>query len=346
MSPFPASFPVWAKEPTFIRLSQYPGRSFWTWKKVDTDGIYLEDVELLKAEDWQQVPTNTLVQFLLNGQLANMIDIRLPGIKEPYLYALSTDIQHAQQYPVMLVQQIIEDSSIKADAPARRPKHITFGSHGLVFDEEIIALYDLTKIGATGQQLFDAIHKILAQDIPTEKQLIDAKGWEQAQLYSQQLAALYWQYHQSILQTSNSGKRLLPEVPHVLERNGGAYIIAPMAIQSILGAYSNAQSGAKGWGSLHQKPVYHSYKTRIVHKSNYRPTTNKIISAETTIQSLWQQVQRVSDWMAMCFWLCLRNGLDRQKMKRDTSGLVQSIFFTIGAYNHDSIRQVVEQSDS
>ena len=114
---------------------------------------------------------------------------------------------------------------------------------------------------------------------------IKADLWQKAQQAAKQLIILYWQLHQETMK-----QRTNPAIPLAFRpEQPVALTPMPLAVQGVLAAYSNAQSGGKGWLQRQQVPAYLYSQEKESAQIEWRPTT------KLDLETLWKQIRRFSD---------------------------------------------------
>lgn len=285
--------PLGARAVAFKDL--FPESLFWTW--IVSDWFF----ESSPPEGWEEVPSINDDAFLvLCSQLSPTLQRRTAQGSTTLQYFVQTaDIHYAAQYPVMLCFKAA------VTIPPRQPEDMTIGTHAVVLSGRSVHLYTLDQLGDAGVEIWQRVRQgttLIPLRATLQGQGPDMEGlvqqnevkhalWDKAQLAAKQLAELYWQFHQEAM--IHPTIRTLPKTPYIV-RSGGAFVTAPLAIQGVLGAYSNAQSGAKGWSSVEQKPVYVHKQEADVAQVELRPSSPTTTTG-TTVESLWKQVRSFSD---------------------------------------------------
>jgi hypothetical protein len=287
--------------PMIFTLQEYPELGFWIWTAVDAyAGDSSTDDEMLRAEGWERVDTiKPTLHYALLSQLAQ--ELTFTSQEESEIWVRSSNLHFAQQYPVCLVHQCPRSVGVID------PKDVVIGAHALIFKDESAYLYDIKQLGQHAAQWLEELRQGVApfRLRPTRKQTAHAvpmehvqlqdhlhiELWERSQEAARQLAMLYWQYHQGT--NTPAAARKIPEGPLVFQQ-GFSFVPASLAVQGVLTAYSNAQSGAAGWQPLEQKLTYVYKKAEDTAQVELRPTST-IVTADLTAESLWRQVRKFSD---------------------------------------------------
>ncbi len=320
LTPFQSAF-----QPEAFALPSYPDYIFWIWTQTDTyTNLEAEDLKELRNEGWVELPESgdgTLGQtfFFSRTQLTSTLTIATQETTTFRLWAKSDDLRFAQQYPVQLTHAV-QRPQLATDDPSlvTLPFELSAGSHALIphpHDPTRLNMYRLDQLGNQGYALFEKIQhafilsrqsSITIQQQPTKTKQRKKKGsgesdstnaptpaqiktelWHSAQQAARELIILYWQLHQETMK-----HRERPTIPHVFNTDQPVALTpTPLAVQGVLAAYSNAQSGGEGW--LHQQPaqtptyLYHQEKNTA--QIEWRPTTTN------DVETLWKQIRLFSD---------------------------------------------------
>ncbi len=287
-------------ESSFITIPEFPEQRFWTWGIFALLDQVGEDVLAELTDDgWEPWSDDTRELFLLlESQFAQTLIVTEAQSGAQRYWARTADIQHVQQYPVLLSYQSGEE-----DYPQTVPPEMVVGMCALVGEGSSFCRYTVDQLGAEGQALCSQIKQGMllygSEGNPSvEERRMRAEqrltAWESTHAAAQQLAALYWMMHLRVtgLDTS-SERRVLPAVPVILDK--GALISSAIPVQAVIAAYSNANSKSLRWLSRKQLPTYvHRRDDGITH-IQMRPPDPEVFLDPVTVQSLWAQVRQLSD---------------------------------------------------
>lgn len=337
LTPFQSAF-----QPEAFALPSYPDYIFWIWTQTDTyTNLGTEDIKELRNENWVELPETgdgALGQafFFSRTQLTSTLTIATQGTSAFRLWAKSDDLRFAQQYPVQLTHAV-QRPQLATDDPSlvTLPFELSAGSHALIphpHDLTRLNMYRIDQLGHQGRTLFEKIQQafilsrqasITTQQQPAKTRKRKKKGsedvdepevpsltqmktelWLTIQQAARELIVLYWQLHQETMK-----HRERPPIPHVFHSDQPVALTPmPLAVQGVLAAYSNAQSGGEGW--LHrqqtQTPTYLYHQEKDTAQIEWRPTTTN------DVETLWKQIRLFSDldgdvflallaqWMSSC----------------------------------------------
>lgn len=126
-----------------------------------------------------------------------------------------------------------------------------------------------------------------------ENQEVWLAQYRHIQQMAKQLAASYWQIHQS---TTRVGRKL-PPLNNIFLTKSSTQIPSSLPIQAVLAAYSNAASGASQWRqpAPDRPPTFQYERPAGTTALEVRPEGAEAVLSESTIRSLWEQVRRFSD---------------------------------------------------
>lgn len=226
--PYLASGAFWQGLPTVSGQNEPPSGWVWAplaWPKCDGT---LDTIDTLTAAGWERMPGAYLQMtgpqlFHLFGQLGHLIAVQMSGIDEPEIWARSADLRRTTERPVMLgfVLDRLPDGAAPTQhengaitlrmAGALPPPQL--GTIGLVYVNRIPGentggwkTYYLDALDEDAQhlqqRLGDALRELAGpadwrqacSKVPRELWL---EQWGEIQAMAQQLAAAYWEAHQT-----------------------------------------------------------------------------------------------------------------------------------------------------
>ncbi len=286
-------------EQSFITIEEFPGQRFWTWGMFALLEHVGEDVlNELQDDGWEPWNDENREFFLLleNQFAQTLIVLEAQGLQR--YWARTSDLQHAQRYPVLLTYQ-----SEEVDYPHMVPPEMVMGTCALVSEGSSFHLYTSEQLGEEGAMLCAQIREGMllfppdaeptAQERHNRAQERIAR-WERTHRAAQELASLYWSLHQQMRgQSASPLIRTLPTIPVVIDK--GALIASALPVQAVIAAYSNAQSGAEQWSIKKHLPTYVYSRDEGTTHIQVRPSDPEVVIDASTIQSLWQQVRQLSD---------------------------------------------------
>jgi hypothetical protein len=277
-------------EPTIFNLDAYfPGRLFWKWawiERYDLDSCQYAELE---AKGWQLIPRATFpsVFLPLSSQLFEILGVyRLeqPQTGDPLqdftLWARRRDCQSAQNYPVVLVAEMMWQDRVTSSKLAK----LAPGSQAILFTgSDAVHRYTLRDLGEQGAALWEQIKDGLREEqlafsnhqrgilLPYAERQRRAEAftrlvqgvlerYERGRLAAAELARCYWHHHQ---QSPNKPVRLpqtIADIPlgfRQVSRGQGYPIPVTLGLEAVLLALSNAAEGAADWREEERQPTYH-----------------------------------------------------------------------------------------
>jgi hypothetical protein len=142
---------------------------------------------------------------------------------------------------------------------------------------------------STSQQLQQALSYLQTSSVDLSRK---DENWQEAQYAAQKLAMLYWHVHQTALHPVQARKT--PPIPYVLDKT--VLVTGALPVQAALAAFSNAQSGAQQWeAATRPYPTFTYKKDEGTTDVQIRPDDLNAVVDERTVESLWEQVQQLSD---------------------------------------------------
>lgn len=311
--------------PAVFDLDRYfPGRLYWKWALMEKYTVDEAKLEELCAAGWEMLDHTTRARDLLRltSRLGLVLALTLPGVTpergELELWVRSQDLLHAKQYPVILVYEAEQNTSVSELA------RLVPGTHAIVFEGEAVYRYEVSQLGDTGIKLLQAMmvgtHYASDRVLPSEylysvgspKKSVQNKlkalhenmlmQFAMAQLAATRLSELYWSLHlQSVGKPARLAHSLLdipPAFRHAnLYENHGNLIPATDALEAAIRAISDAQDGAKGWGADRSKsPTYIHSRATSTTAVTLRMNQQLIPEHDRAVaQQLWERVTTYSD---------------------------------------------------
>lgn len=297
-------------EQSFVTMEQFPGRRFWTFGMFAVLRDVGEDIIAeLFAEEWEPWNAETKEFFLLlENQFAQtlIVEERAYGFR---YWAQTEDLSFVRHYPVFLTYETGEEEYSQLIPP-----QMVIGATALLPEGASYHRYTYQQLGEQGQRLYERIQAGMllfpSDATPTEQEKREREKhrlavWIQTHQAAQQLAQLYWEFHEHLVHPTTPSIRTLPDIPLVIDR--GALITSSLPLQAIIASYSNAQSGANRWEKGKELPptIRHhtsselpTFEYRQEDGTTWlqlRPSDPDLILEATTIEPLWEQVRHLSD---------------------------------------------------
>ena len=202
-------------------------------------------------------------------------------------YAYPQDIQAIEKCPVLLTSHLqMEKHIYQTDRVYPPPEHGT-GAH--IFTRDETTRYTITDLAPSSQVLQQRIAERLEEreHQPQDQTRSLFERDQELRIMIQQLASDYYEYH---LTHEPMKEHTNPAIPLAFRpEQPGALTLTPLAIQGVLAAYSNAQSGGKGWIQHQKVPTYLYSREKDRAQIEWRPAT------KLDLETLWQQIRTFSD---------------------------------------------------
>lgn len=313
-------------EPTIFYLdAHFPGRFFWKWAWIERYDLNSHQYAELEAKGWQLIPRDTFpsVFLPLSSQLCEILGVRKlekPQTGDPHqdftLWARRRDCQHAQDYPIVLVAEMMwQDRATSSKLAKLAP-----GSQAILFPgSAAVHRYTLRDLGEQGTALWEQIndglreehlvfsshqdailHPFAERQHRAEAFIRSVQGalqrYERGRLAAAELARCYWRHHQ---QSPNQPVRLpqtIADIPpgfRQVSRGQGYPIPVTLGLEAVLLALSNAAEGAAGWREEAQQPTYHLLRETGTASVTVPKATVQADTQQDMTRTLWEHIRKI-----------------------------------------------------
>lgn len=291
-------------QPTLVDLARYlPSRIVWKQALIEqytSRTIDTTEINELCDKGWEPIDylKDASLLFRITSQLSLVLAFTIDHL--PELWARTSDIQHAQRYPISLVYESTPDAS-----PLGAMQQIVVGTHAITFEQGALYRYELSQLGELGQYYWQQIVAGLRPEpgLSTRTIVENVRRYNalfyRAQDAALALSQLYWQLHEQHIVAPIRVPLSVTDLPAAIKQaplqKKGHLIPATDALEAALYAISDAHDGAKAWGKRNQPPVYlHQRETSVTAVTIRR--ANQVDETTTEVaRQLWERVTSYSD---------------------------------------------------